>query len=95
MKVHRGVKGMVVDESGKHLESATVVVSDSSGPVGRAVTTSTRGEFWKLLLPGQYTLTGQLNGCQAEPVQFVVTEEEQLVLHNLTINIRCRQKGVR
>ena len=86
---------MVVDQSGRHLESATVTVTDNSGPVGKKVKTSNRGEFWKLLLPGQYRLTAQLGGCEAEPVQFLVNNVEQLVLHNVTINTQCRQKGLK
>ena len=95
MQVHRGVKGVVVDQSGRHLESAAVLVTNSSGPEGKNVTTSSRGEFWKLLVPGQYRLTAQVGGCEAEPVQFVVSDVKQLVQVNITINTQCRQRGPR
>ena len=35
-----------------------VTVRDETGAVvGKAVTSSAWGEYWKLLLPGQYTVT--------------------------------------
>ena len=44
--------------------------------LSKNVTTSSRGEFWRLLLPGEYTLTAQLSACQtanimlqSQPVQ--------------------------
>ena len=50
--VHGGIKGQVVDQDGNPLYKATVEV------VGRekTVTTTGKGEFWRLLLPGTYAV---------------------------------------
>jgi len=50
--VHGGMKGLVTDQDGHPLHKATVEV------VGRdkSVTTTARGEYWRLLLPGTYTV---------------------------------------
>ena len=40
------------------LSNAVVTVRDEAGAVvGKPVTSSARGEYWKLLLPGKYTVT--------------------------------------
>ena len=91
--MHRGVKGVVLDQSGHPIEGASVLVASSEGPVGKNVKTSRRGEFWKLLLPGQYSLSAELAGCQAEVVRFAVTDEKQLAIHNITIKTDCRPTG--
>jgi carboxypeptidase D len=45
--------GVVTDEDGNGVEGAEVVVVG----VERNVTTTSRGEYWRLLLPGSYNLT--------------------------------------
>ena len=84
---------MVLDQSGHPIEAASVLVASSEGPVGGNVKTSRRGEFWKLLLPDEYSLSAELAGCQAEVVEFSVTEEKQLAIHNITIKTDCRPMG--
>ena len=50
--VHGGIKGRVIDEDGKQLEGAIVDIIGKE----KHVTTSNRGEFWRLLLPGHYSI---------------------------------------
>lgn len=50
--VHWGVKGVVKDEGGEPVLDADVVVEG----IGHNVTTSNRGEFWRLLMPGEYNI---------------------------------------
>ena len=47
-----GVKGVVMDTSGTAIRDATVHIQ------GRlhSITTNEHGEFWRLLLPGSYTI---------------------------------------
>ena len=54
MEVHAGVKGLVVDEERKPVPNAMVQVDNF-----KAVKTSSQGEFWKLLMPGNYTVVGR------------------------------------
>ncbi|CAN7937583.1 unnamed protein product [Ixodes hexagonus] len=52
-QVHMGVKGVVKEfGSGRPVDKAAVWVDG----IDHNVTTTDRGEFWRLLLPGQYTL---------------------------------------
>ncbi|PVD32925.1 hypothetical protein C0Q70_08372 [Pomacea canaliculata] len=52
-KVHMGVKGLVLDEDGNAVYRAVVIVEGREQVPFR---TSKYGEFWKLLLPGDYNL---------------------------------------
>lgn len=52
LKAHCGVKGIVKDQiTDKVIRDAMVRVEDT-----KPVTVSDRGEFWKLVLPGTYTM---------------------------------------
>lgn len=50
--VHWGVKGLVRDAKGEPVLDADVVVEG----INHNVTTSNRGEYWRLLLPGEYKI---------------------------------------
>ena len=50
--VHGGIKGCVVDQDGSPLCGAAVHVTGKD----KTVTSSNRGEFWRMLLPGNYTV---------------------------------------
>lgn len=50
--VHWGVKGVVTNEKREPILDADVVVDG----IGHNVTTSNRGEYWRLLLPGTYQM---------------------------------------
>lgn len=47
-----GVKGLILNEYSKPIASAEVMINDRR-PV---VKTTALGEFWRILLPGTYTL---------------------------------------
>lgn len=49
---HWGVKGLVLTEKGEAILDADVVVLG----INHNVTTSNRGEYWRLLLPGTYEM---------------------------------------
>jgi len=76
-KVHMGVKGLVVNSDGWGVGGATVSVKG----IDKNVSTSTRGEYWRLLEPGyNYTLTASAPGfSNSDPVTvFVAGPEEGL-----------------
>ena len=50
--VHGGIKGKVVDQDGNPLYGAVVEVVGKE----KNMTTSKRGEFWRMLLPGSYSV---------------------------------------
>ena len=51
--VQGGVGGLVLDrDTGEPVRGAEVVIGDRE----KTVTTSSRGEFWRLLVPGSYDI---------------------------------------
>uniref|UniRef100_A0A183CH82 Peptidase_M14 domain-containing protein n=1 Tax=Globodera pallida TaxID=36090 RepID=A0A183CH82_GLOPA len=68
MAVHGGVKGVVRDERNKPIGHAMIGIV--SGGRGKNVTTTTLGEYWRLLPPGNYTL--QISHMNYKPHQFDV-----------------------
>ena len=59
--VHMGVKGLVTDEiSGQGIAKAHISVQG----IANDVTSTIRGEYWRLLMPGNYTLKISADGYQ-------------------------------
>lgn len=52
-QAHIGIKGLVHDASGYPIPDATIVVS---GLEDKPIRTSKRGEYWRLLTPGIYSV---------------------------------------
>ena len=53
IKVHCGVKGLVLDSaSGQPIQGAVILVRGNS----HGVTTTASGEYWRLLPPGEYLI---------------------------------------
>lgn len=50
------MKGIVQDENNNSIAGASVKI------YGKIVTTNKRGEFWKLLLPGNYSIQVSASG---------------------------------
>lgn len=51
MQVHAGVKGIVRNKEGEPIEKAMVTVEKM-----KPVKTTRNGEYWKLILPGNYSV---------------------------------------
>jgi len=107
-QVHRGIKGVVYDSSqelGRLGTGATsggtgvpnvVIVVEETGlniTIGKNVTSSSRGEYWRLLLPGQYTVTAVQDVCStggvvllSDRVEVSVTEQTPLVRQDLVLD---------
>ena len=72
---------------------AVITVHTLAGPLGKNVTTSSRGEFWRLLLPGQYKMTAYQDVCStggvvlhSETVNITITEENPLVVQDFVLD---------
>lgn len=104
-QVHRGVKGVVYNSSYEYDNNtenvkaeaaeadAEIFVETDSGALGKNVTTSSRGEYWRLLLPGQYRVTAYKDFCNtggvilhSETVNITITEDNPLVVHNFVLD---------
>ena len=62
-------------------------------PIEKNVTSSSRGEFWRLLLPGDYLLSGYKDMCNtagvilaSKPSPFTVSPGQPLVRQDLVLN---------
>lgn len=51
--VHYGIKGLVADKNGYPLQDMSVLVENLES---KPIRTSARGEYWRLLLPGEYSV---------------------------------------
>jgi len=79
-EAHRGVKGFVKDENFAPIEGASMKVR------GRDVgfQTTKEGEFWRVLMPGIYTVEVFAEGFTPREINFAVVEKNPTVL-NITL----------
>lgn len=79
-EAHRGVKGFVKDNNGSPIEGASMKVK------GRDVgfQTTKEGEFWRILLPGIYSMEVFAEGFSPREVQFAIIEQNPTLL-NVTL----------
>ncbi|XP_059488316.1 carboxypeptidase M isoform X2 [Neocloeon triangulifer] len=87
-EAHRGVHGFVQDENGNPIEKASLKVK------GREVGfhTTKYGEFWRVLMPGQYSLSVFAEGYFPRDVEFMVVEQHPTLL-NVTLRAAKRSDG--
>jgi carboxypeptidase M len=92
-EAHRGVKGFVKDDTAQPIEGASMKIK------GRDVgfQTTKEGEFWRILLPGIYTMEVFAEGYQPRELQFAIVEQNPTLL-NITLfdeinNNRLDQDG--
>ncbi|KAF7988823.1 hypothetical protein HCN44_007133 [Aphidius gifuensis] len=85
-EAHRGVQGFVIDEFGNPIERASVIVK------GRDIKFSTTkyGEFWRILLPGNYTLQVSAEGYSPSEIDFTVIKQ-----HPTRLNITLHRTNIR
>ncbi|XP_071636954.1 carboxypeptidase D-like isoform X2 [Temnothorax longispinosus] len=81
-QVHIGIKGFVRGKDGKPIQRANVVVEG----IDHNVTTTSNGEYWRLLLPGTYSVYATAWGYEpSKPVNVTVLEGTPMIL-NFTLN---------
>lgn len=87
-EVNRGVRGVITNSDGEPISDAKLKV------VGRNFNfkTSHRGEYWRILLPGNYNLHISSEGYEQLEVPFQVNDSEATIL-NLTMNRMGTQDG--
>ncbi|KAI4454464.1 protease m14 carboxypeptidase [Holotrichia oblita] len=74
--VHWGVKGLATDENGTPIKDAIITVSG----INHNVTTTSNGEYWRLLLPNTYEIAAFAYGyTPSAPVQIVVKANETTI----------------
>jgi len=79
---HIGVKGLVKDEAGDPVPDAVVVVQG----IEHNITTTSQGEYWRLLAPGTYTLiVSAVNFAPSKPKEVVVTNHLHATVQDFTL----------
>lgn len=66
-QVHRGIKGFVKNKHGVGIHGAVIHVQG----LNHNVTTSSHGDFWRILLPGIYTVTAFASGHRCKTLSNV------------------------
>uniref|UniRef100_A0A0N8E8A2 Carboxypeptidase D n=1 Tax=Daphnia magna TaxID=35525 RepID=A0A0N8E8A2_9CRUS len=61
-QIHHGLKGFVLDTNGFPIFNASIAVA---GFEGKNVRSYTHGDYWRLLLPGEYHVTASASGFQS------------------------------
>ena len=83
---HIGVKGVVKDEAGYPIYLASVQVQG----IDHNVTTTEQGEFWRLLIPGTYTITVSAMEHEPKTVEnIMVTDSGAATVQDFTLTKRA------
>lgn len=72
-EVHQGIKGFVYDEEGNGIANATVSVHR----INHDVVTAANGDYWRLLMPGTYTIIAHAPGFEAEMHSNIIVSDDQ------------------
>lgn len=86
-QVHHGVKGFVRNSTGNTVAGASVSVAGR----GHDVFTAADGDYWRLLVPGEYVLTASASGYMAGNVRVTVVDGSAVVA-NFTLE-ECGASG--
>ena len=80
---HFGVKGVVTDESGNPIKDAVISINE----INHKVRTTERGEYWRLLPVGEYTMVVSALGYPAsKPVKIVITADNRSQIHDIKLD---------
>ncbi|KAI1292121.1 Carboxypeptidase M [Halotydeus destructor] len=86
-QVHRGVRGLIMDTNGNLVSKANIKIT------GRNVNfrSSDKGEYWRILLPGVYTIKFESEGHQHAEKTFTVNEGQ---ITNLNVQLEPLNKPI-
>ncbi|CAN7987323.1 unnamed protein product [Ixodes pacificus] len=79
-EAHKGVRGIVTDEENNAVANASLKISNRS--IG--FRTTSRGEYWRILRPGRYSLEVTAPGFHTLKQDFVVLDQQISIL-NVTL----------
>ncbi|KAL1501685.1 hypothetical protein ABEB36_006969 [Hypothenemus hampei] len=85
--VHWGVKGLVLNTRGDPVLDADIVVKG----INHNITTSNRGEYWRLLLPGTYEIFVVAFGYYPSEPAVVEVVRDKTTIQNFTLKLLPQQ----
>ncbi|XP_076646852.1 carboxypeptidase D svr isoform X1 [Halictus rubicundus] len=80
-QAHLGVKGLVRDINGHPIEAANIIVDG----IDHNISTTNRGEYWRLLLPGTYSIHAEAWGYQPSETVRVTVNSDAPSIVNFTL----------
>ena len=93
-QVHNGVKGFIKDSAGKPIKGAMISVVGREHPV----TSAEDGDYWRLLVPGTYTIRVSAKGFPGSQMQVKVPKVGSVVLNFTLVRrthaIEAKSQGV-
>ncbi|GAV01382.1 hypothetical protein RvY_12104-2 [Ramazzottius varieornatus] len=81
MEVHKGIKGFTTDEQGSPLSGVTIRVEG----IEHVVTSNEDGDYWRLLVPGDYRITAYKKGYQVDKKKATVYKDKMATSVNFTL----------
>ncbi|TFK01304.1 gametocyte-specific factor 1-like [Platysternon megacephalum] len=76
-EVHQGIKGLVSDENNNGIAGAVISVHG----IGHDVTSGDQGDYFRLLLPGTYTIAASADGYRPQTVTVTVGPAGPSLVH--------------
>lgn len=87
---HWGVKGLVTNGNGEPVLDADIVIEG----IPHNITTSNKGEYWRLLLPGVYNIYASAYGYQRSESERVEVAKGSTTIHNFVLKaLPAPEKG--
>lgn len=81
--VHMGVRGIVREQgTNRPIKDAIVEVKE----VGHNITTTARGEFWRLLTPGKYTIQVHHHGHMSSQMENIQVHQNNTLTRNFNLS---------
>lgn len=82
-ETHRGIKGFITDVSGKPVVGATVKVKG----IDHSVKSASYGDYWRLLVPGTYSITVEADGYSSVTHHNVHVAQDKPTVVNFTLTV--------
>ena len=84
-ETHRGIKGFITDTNGRPVVGAIVKIDG----IEHSVKSATHGDYWRLLLPGTYSITAEADGYHSVTHHRVSVAQDNPTVVNFTLTMEA------